>query len=316
VVQAFAFTKYLGYLNLEFDDEGNVVEVGGSPILLDGTIKPDPEVLELLEKYRPGILDLENEIVGTTKVLLDGSCRRNECNLGNLIADAFIDWRSANHRSDDFWTDAAIAFIQSGSIRSSISKAKDGRVTREDVATVLPFTNNIQIVEITGETILRALEHSVARYTNGEPRGEFLQMSGVEVVYDMNRPVGERVVEAQVRCARCMFPALEPIDESKLYRVILQDFLANGGDGFNMFVGQSIQKIDIRDLEVLVKYFKKKSPVHPSIEGRINIEQLFNPSQASNAIAIPKIDRYCKKRQGRKYLHGKMRKSFNNLVEG
>ena len=92
VVQAYAFTKYLGKVHLEFDPEGNVVEIDGSPILLDASITRDPDVLELLEHYRPGVAGLENEITGQTKVLLDGSCRRKECNLGNFLTDAFVDW--------------------------------------------------------------------------------------------------------------------------------------------------------------------------------------------------------------------------------
>ena len=34
VVQAFAYTKYLGHLNLTFDDNGNLTNFGGNPILL------------------------------------------------------------------------------------------------------------------------------------------------------------------------------------------------------------------------------------------------------------------------------------------
>lgn len=56
-------------------------------------------------------------------------------------------------------------------------------------------------------------------------------MSGVQVVYDMNRPTGERVVEAKVLCTDCLVPELQDIVEGKLYRIVIQDFLADGGDG-------------------------------------------------------------------------------------
>lgn len=38
VVQAYAFGKYLGYLNVKFDDQGNVLSASGNPILLDSSI--------------------------------------------------------------------------------------------------------------------------------------------------------------------------------------------------------------------------------------------------------------------------------------
>lgn len=38
VVQAFAFGKYLGFLKVTFDDDGEVVKVSGNPILLDSSI--------------------------------------------------------------------------------------------------------------------------------------------------------------------------------------------------------------------------------------------------------------------------------------
>lgn len=38
VVQAYAFGKYLGRLDVTFDDAGNVVKSGGNPILLDSNI--------------------------------------------------------------------------------------------------------------------------------------------------------------------------------------------------------------------------------------------------------------------------------------
>lgn len=101
---------------LKFDAEGNLVSWDGSPILLNGTIPRDDDILAALNVYRPGILELQNKVVGYTKVLLDGStCRREECNLGNLIADAMVNEYALTYKDDNnYWTDAAIAFIQGG----------------------------------------------------------------------------------------------------------------------------------------------------------------------------------------------------------
>ena len=115
VVQSFAYTKYLGKLHLEFDTNGNLIEIDGEPILLDGNIDREKDVLELLEIYRPAVLELQNEIVGQTRVHLDGSCRRRECNLGNLIADSMVHWNALKYNGEG-WTDAAIGIIQGNHI--------------------------------------------------------------------------------------------------------------------------------------------------------------------------------------------------------
>jgi 5'-nucleotidase len=280
VVQAYAYTKYLGYLHLEFNDEGSLEEIDGTPILLDAKVQRDPDVLELLEKYRPGVVGLEKEIVGVTKVLLDGNCRRNECNMANLIADAFVDWRALNYHSSEFWTDASIALIQGGGVRSSISyKSNNGNISKEDASTVMPFQNKIEIVEVTGSDLLAALEHSVHRYEDGEPRGEFMQFSGVQVVYDINRPSGNRVVDAKVLCALCANPKYEDINLTKKYRIVMYSFLANGGDKYSMFLGKSVLKTEDYDLDVFANFLKKKSPIYSAVERRITIKDITASSK-------------------------------------
>jgi len=59
-------------------------------MVLDKEVPRDEDVVKLLDIYRPGIDELEKKIVGSTRVALDGVCRKNECNLGE-------NYFSANH---------------------------------------------------------------------------------------------------------------------------------------------------------------------------------------------------------------------------
>ncbi|KAA8582136.1 hypothetical protein FQN60_008876 [Etheostoma spectabile] len=68
VVQAFAFGKYLGYLKLTFDDFGNVVKAVGNPILMDSSIRQDPEVLADIEKWKKDLAQYSSRYVGQTLV--------------------------------------------------------------------------------------------------------------------------------------------------------------------------------------------------------------------------------------------------------
>ncbi|KAI1241102.1 hypothetical protein IHE44_0009564 [Lamprotornis superbus] len=90
VVQAYAYGKYLGYLNVTFDEKGNVVEAVGNPILLDSSIPEDEYIKEEVEKWRENLRNYSEEI-GKTSVYLNGTsqaCRFQECNMGNLLCDA------------------------------------------------------------------------------------------------------------------------------------------------------------------------------------------------------------------------------------
>lgn len=107
------YTEHI--FNFQFDSNGNLKSFSGAPILLGPNIPQEQDILDLLEKYRPTIRDLERTIYGKTNVLLEGGgiCRRRECNLGNLISDAMVFSRVLENK-DNYWTDSPIALIQGG----------------------------------------------------------------------------------------------------------------------------------------------------------------------------------------------------------
>lgn len=97
--------------------------------MLDASIPEDEDVLKVLDLYRPNITALEKMFVGSTMVKLEGSatvCRRQECNLGNLIADSMVYARALELKepTPGTWTDAAIAFIQGGGKSNMLNRRK------------------------------------------------------------------------------------------------------------------------------------------------------------------------------------------------
>lgn len=208
VVQAYAFGKYLGNFMVSFNDEGEVVSWSGLPILMDKSIPQDPFVLNELIPYRKDVDAVAKKEVGRTKVFLDGnrlSCRMVECNLGNFIGDAYVDL-FVKYAAEGQWSKVAIALLNGGGIRSSIDeRSQNGSITYGDLLGVAPFPNTVDVVKITGQTIKDMLEFSVHDYDPSalEPFGGFLQVSGAQVIYDLTRPKGDRVIELMLRCNRC-----------------------------------------------------------------------------------------------------------------
>ena len=54
------------------------------------------------------------------------------------------------------------------------------------------------------------------------------------VVYDVTRPVGERVLSAMVRCGECDSPSYEPLDTEKVYTILMNSYQAGGGEGYDI----------------------------------------------------------------------------------
>ncbi|KAM7173488.1 5'-nucleotidase isoform 2-T2 [Macrochelys suwanniensis] len=248
VVQAYAFGKYLGYLNVTFDDQGNVIRTSGNPILLDSSI---PE--------------------GKTIVYLNGTsqaCRFQECNLGNLICDAMI-YNNLKHRDENTWNHVSMCIINGGGIRSPIDEHNNnGTITMEDLLAVLPFGGTFDLMELKGSTLKEAFEHSVRRH--GQGTGELLQVGGIHVVYDLSRPPGSRVVSIEVLCTACRVPAYVPLQMDETYKVILPSFLQKGGDGYSMLKNKSLShnQGDL-DVEVVSSYISRMGRVFPAVEGRV-----------------------------------------------
>lgn len=268
VVQDFAFGKYLGYLTLNFTSDGVVISYSGNPILLDSSVNENYSIQLSINEWRTAVDALRKETIGYSKVYLDGEtdhCRLQECNLGNLITDAIIDYHVNYSHPESYWAPAAIALWNGGGIRSSINK---GKVTTGELITVLPFHNEIDVLTVKGKDIRNQLEVSVSDYDLQNPHGRFLQMSGLRVVYNLQKPVGQRVVSVEAKCLECRVPGYSPLKDGDDYKVFLSTFLINGGDGYSFKPSKQL-RFNTFDQRVLLQYFARHKPVYAATEGRI-----------------------------------------------
>lgn len=112
-----------------------------------------------------------------------------------------------------------------------------------DVYTIQPFGNVFSIIEVTGTQIWAALENGVSRYPSD---GRWPHVSGMKFTVDVTKEVGSRIVSITDLDGNAI------AKDSKTYTLALTDFVAKGGDGYNMF---DISKLQVRDLdaEVLVE---------------------------------------------------------------
>lgn len=267
VVQANEWGKYLGRVDVTFDDKGVLTAWDGKLIDInakdkDGNfvIADDATAKALYDELNAPLKEMLTEVVGHTTVDLEGNksiVRTQETNLGNLIADAMLAKGNA-------LTGATIAITNGGGIRASIAK---GDITLGDVRTVQPFENTFVTLEMTGAQILASLEHGVSKVE--EEKGQFAHVAGLKFSFDPTKPAGSRVVSVEVKTDNG-FVALDP---KAMYNVATNAFMADAGDGYTAMKeakdAGKMRDLYFVDYEIFVEYLAQFDQVSPQVEGRI-----------------------------------------------
>jgi 2',3'-cyclic-nucleotide 2'-phosphodiesterase (5'-nucleotidase family) len=262
-VTAYNWGAFLGHLDVTFH-HGTVVSYDGNPIFMGQDVAKTTAVEAMLEPYRAEVDALMNLKVGETTVDLlievggQRICRLGECLMGNLVADVML-WK-ANQM--DPGANYQIALQNGGGLRAPLNA---GDVTYGGVVTVLPFGNTIATMELKGENLLAALEHSVRLYPSAN--GGFLQVSGMRYYFDPTMPVGSRITGAEIMSGS----SYVPLDPNATYKVVTNDFTRKGGDGYTWFRDYAINPYDFGPnlADAVIDYFENYSPVTPELEGRI-----------------------------------------------
>jgi 5'-nucleotidase len=275
IVQAYAYSKYLGDLTVVFDDAGVVKTATGEPKLLDASVTPDEGFVAKVAELAGPIEELKQKEIGATAEAVDGSrevCRATECTMGNLVADAMVD-----RLSDQGIT---IAIQNGGGLRASIDA---GTVTMGEVLTVLPFQNTLASFQLKGSDIVAALENGVSQIEEGA--GRFPQVSGLKFTADLNKPAGSRISAVQVKEG----DAFVAIDPNKVYGVATNNYMRSGGDGYKVFAtgGQNAYDFGPGLESVVADYIAKNSPYKPYTDGRITVIAATAPATAETATEAP-----------------------------
>lgn len=267
--QAGANNLYMGRMDITFDAEGKVTNVGGDVIWLSRYITPDPVMEELVAELFAGVQDLIETPLGVTlDVELDGRrnvCRVEACAMGSVIADAMR-----------FATNAQIGLMNGGGVRAGLAA---GEVRVGDIMQVNPFGNTIITFSVSGAVLKEMLENGVSfirlndagEVARADSAGRFLQVSGLRYAYDPKNDVGQRIVSVDVEVSEGMY---EPLDPNAIYTIATNSFIYGGGDGFTMLPSKAFSAVvDGRyDYEILIDYLLVFAPfVQDTLSGEARI---------------------------------------------
>ncbi|GAC1429730.1 MAG: bifunctional metallophosphatase/5'-nucleotidase [Thermoanaerobaculia bacterium] len=224
---------------------------------LGRTIEPDPAMTALLAPYLERVAAKRHEKIGVRVAATFKRGFMMETTVGDLLADAA---RGAFH--------ADVAFINSGGIRANLPA---GDLVYSDVYEVSPFDNFPAIAKMTGAEIAEVLRLT----TTSSERG-IMQVSGLRYTYDAARDAEKPVIDRN-RLVSVTLEDGSPLDPAKVYRVVMPDFLAAGGDGF-LPVTRSIRPERMTVLrakalhDVFVDVLRAyPQPLVPKLDGRITV---------------------------------------------
>jgi 5'-nucleotidase len=174
-----------------------------------------------------------------------------DSSIGRLIADAQL----AATRPDG----AQVAFMNPGGIRANLDCVPAPcSVNFGQVFNVQPFGNSLVVMGLTGAQ-LKALLEEQHKSTVGDPR--FLQPSeGFTYTWQSDAPIGERVRDMRLNG--------EPVEPAKTYRVTVNSFLAEGGDGFDVLKAGTERKGGGQDIDAFIAYMAARERA-PIAEARI-----------------------------------------------
>ena len=248
----------------------NINEVPYDPNLAEQTLNVtrskvirhvDKEMNEYINNIFDSFSDQLNRVVGTTDFDLNvyrNSSESTESHtqlsriqenvLCNLVTDALRKYGEAD-----------VTIINAGSVRTDMKK---GNITYQNVIDIMPFSNDVLVKEITGQTILDALEFGTRILP--EPTSRFPQVSGI--VYKIDTSINSSVVVDEnevfvnVSGERRVYDVKvngEDLDVNKKYTISSNSFILGGGDGYSMFSDFEITKTSVGvDNEVLLKYIE------------------------------------------------------------
>ncbi|MFJ6611551.1 bifunctional metallophosphatase/5'-nucleotidase [Streptomyces sp. NPDC091289] len=190
--------------------------------------------------------------------------------LGNVIADAQLEGLAPADKGG-----AEVAFMNPGGIRADLVYAAsgsegDGVVTYGEAFTVQPFTNMMNVVDLTGAQLVTALQQQVSGGNEASPK--ILQVSkGLTYTLDLTKSGADRVVADSIELNG------EAIDPARTYRVAMNEFLAGGGDGFAALGEGTNKLVGASDLDLFNAYLAAHStaeaPLAPPATDRITVIQ-------------------------------------------
>lgn len=278
VTSASAFGRVLTDIDLSIDPATrNVRGVTATNRLVvrnDPAISADTAVAGIVNAYKALVLPLSRRVIGSITADVPGRRVDGACNMpaGNLIADAQLAATQPARLGN-----AAIAFMNGGGVRSpgftfasSPAGEGDGNMTYGEAFTVQPFGNSLVTLSLTARQLKDFLEEQFAGCLGQSASATrfALPSAGFKYTWDGARACGARISRVTLRSGSGTETIVDASgalpDPSKSYRVTVNSFMADGGDGYATLTRGTDRLGGAQDIDALAAYMADyKAPKTP-----------------------------------------------------
>ena len=275
ICQSGARSRYLGVIHIDVDEEGYCADLKSRLIEVDRSrYESDLDMAAKLSSYERMVEEKLGAVVGRAVDDLNKGIDGGFTPMAQLVADAFREFAGTE-----------IGLMNTGGCRKGI---KEGPVELRDVYSAVPFKNYLVRGKMKGKEIRDTLALAIDGPFVAVPKDKkdlllrygvqdfeglvpnrggvgFLVASGLRYVFDPRLKPGQRLLHIEVGGKK--------IEDDRLYSVAINDFLADGGDGFETFKNlRSRQDMPVLDAQALRVYFEKRDWVEkPSRVSSLNL---------------------------------------------
>lgn len=193
------------------------------------------EAEKLIIPYRDSLMNKMNVIIGVSETSLEK--QQPEGTLGNFCADALLQIAStkANRNVD-------VCFMNNGGLR--VPSLPKGDITVGNIFELMPFDNELVVMEISGKDMLEICNRIAAR--GGWP------VSGLRMTI-RNYKAENILIQGK------------PLDVNTTYTIATNDYLANGGDELEMLKTYQKQTFNLYLRDALIDYIKALHQMNKTI---------------------------------------------------
>jgi 5'-nucleotidase len=257
----------------------------------DTSVTPDPGVVKIVAAYKGLVDPVANAVIGSIKAALPSTRTDGACNMpaGNLIADSEL----YATKSSSFGN-AAIAFMNGGGVRSpgftfasSAVGEGDGNVTYGEAFTVQPFGNSLVTMTLTAQNIKDVLEEQFAgcKGQSATATRFMLPSAGFKYFWDGAKACNARISNVtltQNGSTEVIVDAAGVVtNPTKAFRVTVNNFMADGGDGYSTFKSGTNRLGGAQDIDASVSFLAQyKAP-----------KGAYDPSSITEDNGTPRINR-------------------------
>ncbi len=267
ITQANHWGRHLARADLYLDKAGakwRVYAKGARTIATDEKVEPDAEVLKLAEPYdRETQAWLSRPIGKSDKELTASDARFRDSAIIDLVQRVQMEAGKAE-------VSMAAPFNQDARI-------PQGPVTVRDIAGLYVYENTLVVIEVTGQQLQEALEHSARYFREYEPGKTAAELvddkipaynfdiaEGVTYQINLTKPRGQRIEGLEFQG--------KPIMPTQKLRLATNNYRVNGGGGYTMYKGAPVvyrSSEEIRELIIDWVERHQQIPIEPNDNWRL-----------------------------------------------